>query len=98
MAIGIHIVIKGGILLKLIETVINHKVNNITGDELLKIGKQFNISITKQQADEIAKYLRGKNINIFDHQDRSKVIKEIAKITNPKTAKKVNELFLLFMN
>jgi len=83
--------------LKLIETVINQKVNNITGEELMKYGKQFNISISSDQAENIAQYLRGRNVNIFNNEDRSKVIKEIAKIAGPKTAKKVNELFLLFM-
>lgn len=83
--------------MKLIETVINQKVNNITGEELMKYGKQFNISISSDQAEKIAQYLRGRNVNIFNNEDRSKVIKEIAKIAGPKTAKKVNELFLLFM-
>lgn len=83
--------------MKLIETVINQKVNNITGEELMKYGKQFNISISSDQAENIAQYLRGRNVNIFNNEDRSKVIKEIAKIAGPKTAKKVNELFLLFM-
>lgn len=80
--------------MKFLENIINMKVNVITADELLKYGKQFNIHVTKAQAEQIAATIRGKNINIFNHQDRTKVIKEIAKVAGPETAKKVNQLFI----
>lgn len=79
--------------MRIFEKIINHKINTITGKELLKYGKQFQISITKEQADKIAGYLRGKNFNIFNDAERLKVIEEIAKITNRETAKEVNRIF-----
>lgn len=82
--------------LKLFENIINHKLSNITGAELLKYAKQFQIPVSKTDADKIAQYLRGKKINIFNDSDRAKVIKEIAKIAGPDTAKQVNKLFLMF--
>ena len=82
--------------MKIFENIINHKVSTITADELLKYGDQFNISITKQQAEKIAAYLRGKQVNIFDNNERAKLIKAIAKITGPETAKEVNRLFIQF--
>lgn len=82
--------------MKIFENIINHKISNITADELLKYGKQFHITITKQQATKIADYLRGKNINIFIDAERSKLVKEIAKIAGPETAKQVNQLFIQF--
>ncbi|MGD6803994.1 DUF2624 domain-containing protein [Rossellomorea vietnamensis] len=84
--------------MKLLQNVINHKINSITGDDLLSYGKQFNVNISPVQAEKIAAYLRGKNINIFDNAERSKVIKEIAKIAGPSTAKDVNKIFTKFVN
>ncbi|WP_057764998.1 DUF2624 domain-containing protein [Cytobacillus praedii] len=82
--------------MKIFENIINHKVGTITGDELMKYGKQFQIIITKQQADKIADYLRGKQVNIFNDDERSRVVKEIAKIAGPETARAVNKLFIQF--
>ncbi|TCJ04187.1 DUF2624 domain-containing protein [Cytobacillus praedii] len=82
--------------MKIFENIINHKVGTITGDELMKYGKQFQIIITKQQADKIADYLRGKQVNIFNDDERTRVVKEIAKIAGPETARAVNKLFIQF--
>lgn len=82
--------------MKIFENIINHKIGTITGEELLKYGKQFQIIITKQQADKIAAYLRGKHVNIFNDEERTKVVKEIAKIAGPETARAVNKLFIQF--
>ncbi|MEJ9210025.1 DUF2624 domain-containing protein [Bacillus smithii] len=84
--------------MKFIQTMINHKISTMTGTELYKWGKQFKISITKEQAEAIAAHLRGKKIDLFDDKQRTQLIKEIAKIIGPKKAKEINELFILFMN
>jgi hypothetical protein len=82
--------------MSIFESIINHKINTITGDELLKYAKQFNISVNRLQANKIAEYLRGKNVNIFDNGQRAALIKEIAKIVGPETAREVNKLFMSF--
>jgi hypothetical protein len=82
--------------LAIFENIINHKISNITGDELLKYASQFNISISKPQAQKIAGYLRGKKVNIFIDSERTALIKEIARITSPETAREVNKLFIKF--
>jgi len=79
---------------KIFENIINHKINTITADELLKYAGQFNISVNRQQAKKIAEYLRGKKINIFDNTQRTQLIKEIAKTAGPETAREVNKLFM----
>lgn len=81
--------------MKFLENVINMKINGITAKELVKYGRQFNIQVSLEQAEQIAQYLRGRNVDIFNNEDRTKVVKEIAKITGPETAKKVNQLFLM---
>jgi hypothetical protein len=82
--------------MKIFENVINHKMNTITGDELFKYAEQFNIKVNRQQAYKVAQYLRGKKVNIFDDRERSALIKEIAKIAGPETAREVNKLFVKF--
>ncbi|MEH7885480.1 DUF2624 domain-containing protein [Bacillus sp. JJ1609] len=78
------------------ENIINHKISNITADELLKYASQFQISITMAQSQKIAGYLRGKKVNIFNDSERTALIKEIARITSPETAREVNKLFVKF--
>ncbi|NRD80778.1 DUF2624 domain-containing protein [Bacillus sp. BRMEA1] len=79
--------------MKIFESIINHKINTITADELLKYANQFNITVNRQQAIKIAEYLRGKKINIFADSERAKLIREIAKAAGPQTARDVNKLF-----
>jgi hypothetical protein len=81
---------------KIFENIINHKINTITGEELLKYADQFNIKVNRQQANKVAAYLRGKNVNIFDDRQRTSLIKEIAKIAGPETAREVNKIFIQF--
>lgn len=82
--------------MKIFENIINHKVSTITGEELLKYAKQFNISINRKHAEQLAQYLRANKVNIFNDAERTKFIKEIAKIVGPETAKNVNQLFIQF--
>ncbi|WML30682.1 DUF2624 domain-containing protein [Neobacillus sp. OS1-32] len=79
--------------MKIFESIINHKINTITAEELMKYANQFNISVTRGQARKIAEYLKGRNVNIFDDRERSKLIREIAKAAGPQTAREVNKLF-----
>jgi hypothetical protein len=76
------------------QSIINHKINTISAEELIKYANQFNISVTRQQAVKIAEYLRGKNVNIFDDSQRAQIVKEIAKAAGPATAREVNKLFI----
>lgn len=82
--------------MKIFENIINHKINTITAGELLTYADQFDISINRAQAEKIAEYLRGRHVNIFESTQRASIIKEIAKIAGPETAKEVNKLFLQF--
>jgi Protein of unknown function (DUF2624). len=80
--------------MKFLENIINMKINGITGKELRKYGRIFNIPISEKEAEQIAAYLRGKNIDIFNERQRSGVIREIARIAGPETARQVNRLII----
>lgn len=82
--------------MKIFENIINHKINTITSEELLKYAEQFQVKINRDQAKKIAAYLRSEKVNIFDDQARATLVREIAKIAGPETAKEVNRLFIQF--
>jgi hypothetical protein len=81
---------------KIFENIINHKVNTITTEELLKYAQQFQVKISRDQANKIASYLRSEKVNIFNDNARASLVREIAKIAGPETAKEVNRLFIQF--
>ena len=83
--------------MRIFANIINHKINSITPEELLRYANIFKISITESQASHIANYLRGKQVNIFDDRERAVLIKEIARTAGVETAKEVNRLFLELM-
>lgn len=91
-----HTLQRGVMIMKIFENIVNHKINNITGEELMKYAEPFKLDINKAQAEKIAQYLRSKKVNIFNDQERVILIKEIAKVAGPETAKEVNKLFVLF--
>lgn len=82
--------------MNIFENIINHKVNTITTDELLKYAGQFQVAISREHAKKIAEYLRSKKVNIFNDNERSQLVREIAKIAGPETAREVNRLFIQF--
>ncbi|HEY2421228.1 MAG TPA: DUF2624 domain-containing protein [Neobacillus sp.] len=84
--------------MNIFENIINHKINTITTEELVKYANQFDVAVNRKQAEKIAQYLRGKNVNIFNDTERAKLVKEIAKTAGPKTAREVNKLFMQFKN
>ncbi|WP_442594973.1 DUF2624 domain-containing protein [Neobacillus sp. D3-1R] len=82
--------------MKIFENIINHKINNISTDELLKYADQFQVKISRDHAKKIAEYLRKEKVNIFNDASRANIVREIAKIAGPETAKEVNRLFVQF--
>ncbi|KAB7670053.1 DUF2624 family protein [Bacillus sp. B1-b2] len=82
--------------MKIFENIINHKINNITSTELMKYSKQFKIAISAEESEKLATHLNGRKVNIFKPTERAQLIREVAKLTSPQTAKELNELFNLF--
>ncbi|MBU7593606.1 MULTISPECIES: DUF2624 domain-containing protein [Metabacillus] len=82
----------------LFQKIINQKLNNISVEELMQYAKQFNITIEHPQATKVVKAMHGKNINIFNVNERKKLLTQIANITSPQTAQQVNQIFQKFTN
>ncbi|MGD6795811.1 MULTISPECIES: DUF2624 domain-containing protein [Metabacillus] len=81
----------------LFQKIVNQKLNSLDTDGLLQLAKQNNLSISRPQAQEIVKIIRGKNINIFNDAERIDLLKRVAAITSPATAQKVNQLLQQFI-
>ncbi|MCY7783146.1 MULTISPECIES: DUF2624 domain-containing protein [unclassified Bacillus (in: firmicutes)] len=80
----------------LFQRIILQRLNQATADDLLKYSKQYGISLTRQQAVEVANLLYGKNVNIFNESERMRLLKQVEAITSKETAQTVNELFKQF--
>jgi hypothetical protein len=78
------------------QTIVNHKINTITTDELLKYANQFGVSITVKEAKQVASYLRGRHVDIFNVSERTKLLKEMERLTSPATAKALSQLVTQF--
>ncbi|CKF41090.1 Protein of uncharacterised function (DUF2624) [Streptococcus pneumoniae] len=59
----------------------------------MKYSKEYDVPITTAQADQIVGLMKGKNINIYDNDERLALLKQIAQVTSPATAQQVNTLF-----
>ncbi|WP_243386303.1 DUF2624 domain-containing protein [Bacillus kexueae] len=81
----------------LFQKIVNQKINSLKYDELLNYAKQHQIPLTETQARQIVKLIRGKNINIFNDQERLQLLKQVANITSNETAQKVNKMFMEFI-
>ena len=90
-----HIVLLGSVItnMSIFQKIINHKVNGISGKELFNYAQQFQIQVSPEDANKVANYLRGKNFNIFDPNQKVMIINEIQKITSPQIAQQVENLF-----
>lgn len=85
--------------MNLYQQIVNQKIKTITVDELLSYSKQYDIPLTKPQAQKAIKYLKSKadvKVDIFDANERKKLLKEIAKVTSPEVARELNKLFIKF--
>ncbi|WP_164216132.1 DUF2624 domain-containing protein [Virgibacillus sp. YIM 98842] len=69
------------------------KLKQVSVDELLYHGKQYGFSLSKTDAEQIADYLKKNAVDPFHPAGRRKMLKELARITDEKTAKKAQKLF-----
>jgi flavoprotein len=85
------------ITMNIYQQIINQKLKTLTPDDLMKYGKQYDIYVSKEQATNVLKLIRkNKNINIFNPEEKNQLLREIARVTSPEVAKKLNQLFIKF--
>ncbi|WP_036769231.1 DUF2624 domain-containing protein [Pontibacillus halophilus] len=77
----------------MIKQMVKQRLKKITANELIQYSKEYEVPLTKTQADAIVKYLKSTDLNPLDEKDRMKALKKLAQITDPKTAQQVNKIF-----
>ncbi len=82
--------------MSIFQSIVNHKINTITTEELLKYAKQFGVALSVNEAKQISSYLRGRQVDIFNKSERAKLLKEIERLTSPATANAVSQLVTQF--
>ena len=74
------------------------KLNQIQPEDLMKYAKEIDETLTPDQAQKAASLVNGKNINIFNPNERLELLKKISQIINPQVARKLNELFFTYLS
>ncbi|QTM99847.1 DUF2624 family protein [Sediminibacillus dalangtanensis] len=77
----------------MLKKMVLNKLKQVSTEELLHYSKQYDIPVTKTQAEKITAYLRKAEFDPFSEKERMKLFKELAKMTNVETAQKANKLF-----
>lgn len=81
-------------VVKFLESIINMKLNSIRKDELMGLAQQYGVSLTVKEAELICQELRGKNHNLFNPEERKKVMAKISNIVGQQRANQIEQLFL----
>ncbi|MGM9987153.1 MAG: DUF2624 domain-containing protein [Bacillaceae bacterium] len=78
------------------KSMVNKKINNITVEELLQYSAEYEVAINHEQAVKIVALIRSVKVDIYNDAQRLDLLKRVAQITSPATAKQLNELFQKF--
>ncbi|WP_181350128.1 DUF2624 domain-containing protein [Thalassobacillus sp. CUG 92003] len=78
------------------QQIITQKLRSLTVDELLTYSKRYNVSISKKEAQHIVQALKSSKEDPFDPKERHIMLKKLASITSPETARQVNRLLHKF--
>jgi hypothetical protein len=75
-----------------LQKIVNLKVQNVTTNELLKYAQQYQVALSESDAKKIVVILKKNKVDIFDIQQRKRVINNIATEVNPTVAKSINKI------
>lgn len=76
-----------------IKEMVKSKLKQLTSEELLYYGKQYDFSLTENEAQKIVAYLKNHTVDPFNTHDQKKMFTALAEITDPGTANKADLLF-----
>ncbi|AGN37126.1 DUF2624 domain-containing protein [Bacillus paralicheniformis] len=82
----------------LFQKIVLQRLNQVTADEVLKYAKQYGIHVTRKQALEVEQLVKGKNINIFNEEERNKLLKQVEAVTSKEAVQLLNQLFSQYVS
>ncbi|WP_053219156.1 DUF2624 domain-containing protein [Virgibacillus senegalensis] len=77
----------------MVKKMVLNKLKQVSTEDLLHYSKQYDIPVTKKQAEQITAYLKKADFDPFSEKEQMTFFKKLAKITNVETARKANKLF-----
>lgn len=75
-----------------IKEIVKRKLKQITKDELLVYSKQYGISISEEEANDMIIYIRNNQLDPFNSNHRQRMFADLAEITNKNTAFQAEKL------
>ncbi|RKQ37806.1 DUF2624 domain-containing protein [Oceanobacillus halophilus] len=76
-----------------IKELVRKKLKQISSEELMFYSKQYGFSLSKHQAMQISNYLnQNSSVDPFKFNDREKMLRELARITDIETAQQARKL------
>ncbi|OEH93723.1 DUF2624 family protein [Bacillus solimangrovi] len=75
-----------------LQTLVNQKVKQLTTQELIQYANQYDISISKKEAENILSLVKKEQINIYDEAKLNKLLDKIRNIVSADAANKAEKL------
>ncbi|MDX8045968.1 DUF2624 family protein [Gracilibacillus sp. S3-1-1] len=72
---------------------IKGKLRSLNASDIVEYAHQYNISISDNQANQIADHLKKSKYDPTNADDRMQMLRKLAQITDAKTAKSCQQLF-----
>lgn len=88
----LKIIIGGHKMNPIVKQWVNHKINNLTPEDLIKLGLVYNISLTKEQAKKTIAILGKENVDIGNKIQVNRLLKQIGKEINKDMEEKIRYL------
>ena len=73
--------------------IINHKLKQLTVEDVLHYARQYGFYISRQEAADILAYVQTNDVDIFSQEAVEDAYEKIAEITDWETADKAKQLF-----
>lgn len=75
-----------------IKQMVNNKIRQLTVDELLYYSKQYQFTLSEEQAQRIIHYLKNNQLDLFLKSNHPKIFQDLALITDQSTASQAQRL------
>lgn len=81
-----------------IQQMVNFKIKQLTATELIQLAKQYDISISKQEAEKVILILRNEKLNISNEVQIRRILAKIKKEVSPKAMYQAEQLLNHFLS
>ncbi|GAE30699.1 DUF2624 domain-containing protein [Halalkalibacter hemicellulosilyticus] len=81
----------------IMQQLVNQKVNSITSPELVQLAKQYNVALSKSQADKVISILRSEHINVADQAQLERLLHRLQTEVDPYVTSVIQQLLKQFL-